>query len=157
MKSGFTPKSLALLFSAVVLLYVAVFYGLEHARQRKGPWDVAFLTNAQGSPVIVVSQPRLGLSDLTIVFHGENASNTTGRVLFDRVRRPTPFGNVIYEDLTFLPGVVTFDLFGHEIELLPRTLIANKNQIRWQSAAVIDLWPTNKLAEPPRPPKARDR
>jgi hypothetical protein len=62
---------------------------------------------------------------------------------------------VIYEDLTFLPGVVTFDLFGHEVELLPRALIANKKQVPWKSGVTIDLWPTNKPAEPPRPPKAR--
>ena len=87
----------------------------------------------------------------------QHASNATGRVLFDRVKQPVPFGKVIYEDLTFLPGVVTFDLFGHEIELLPRALIANKKQVAWQSGVTVDLWPTNKPAEPPHPPKARRR
>jgi hypothetical protein len=53
--------------------------------------------------------------------------------------------------------VVTFDLFGHEIELLPRALIVNKRSIPWQSGATIDLWPTNKPAVPPHPPKVRKR
>ena len=72
-------------------------------------------------------------------------------VLFDRPRKPAPFGKVIYEDLTQLPGVVTFDLFGHEIELLPRVLVVNKRQIKWNSQASIELWPTNKLPQPPKP------
>jgi hypothetical protein len=60
---------------------------------------------------------------------------------------------VIYEDLTFLPGVVTFDLLGHEVELLPRALVVNKKLVEWQSGMTVDLWPTNKPAEPPQPPK----
>lgn len=157
MKSGFTPKSIAILFVAVLGLYVAVFYGIERTRQHKGPWVVDFQMSVEDSPVLIVSQAKLGLSDVRIVAHDEHASNATGRVLFDRVKQPVPFGKVIYEDLTFLPGVVTFDLFGHEIELLPRALIANKKQVAWQSGVTVDLWPTNKPAEPPHPPKARRR
>jgi hypothetical protein len=153
MKSGFPYKPVTLLFLIVLGIYLAVFYGFEMVRHRKGPWEVDFRTNAQGSALIRVSQPRLGLKDVQITFHGEDARNASGRVAFDRVRTPVPFGKVIYEDLTFLPGVVTFDLFGHEVEILPRALIVNKEQIPWRSGAEIDLWPTNKLAEPPRPPK----
>jgi hypothetical protein len=157
MKSGFTAKAIALLFGTVLVLYVVVFFAIERARHHKGPWEVDFQTYADGSPVLIVSQPKLGLSDMKIVAHGETPSNAVGRVSFDQVKRPVPFGKVIYEDLTFLPGVVTFDLFGHEIELLPRALIADKKLVAWKSGATIDLWPTNKPAEPPHPPKARSR
>ena len=157
MKSGFTAKPIALLFVAVLGLYLAVFYGIERARQHKGPWTVDFQTNVDASPVLIVSQAKLGLSNVRIVVHGENARNATGRVSFDQVKRPVPFGKVIYEDLTFLPGVVTFDLFGHEIELLPRALIANKRLVAWQSGITVELWPTNKPVEPPHPPKTRSR
>src|SRR5262245_18262395 len=157
--SNFSPKSIALLFVAVLGLYLATFYTIERARLRKGPWEVDFQTNAEGNATLVVHQPRLGLADVRIVFHGERATatNLPAHVSFDRVKLSTPFGRVIYEDLTFLPGVVTFDLFGHEIELLPRTLIVNKRQVPWQSGAAVDLWPTNKPAEPPQPPKPRNR
>lgn len=157
MKSGFTAKSIALLFGAVLVLYVAVFFAIERARHHKGPWEVDFQTYSDGSPVLIVSQAKLGLSDVKIVAHGETPSNAVGQVSFDQVKRPVPFGKVIYEDLTFLPGVVTFDLFGHEIELLPRTLIADKKLVPWKSGSTIDLWPTNKPAEPPHPPKGRSR
>lgn len=157
MKSAFTAKSIALLFVAVLAFYLAVFFGIEQSRKHRGPWEVDFRTNADGSPVLMVSQTRLGLSDARIVIHGENAANASGRVSFDQVKRPVPFGRVIYEDLTFLPGVVTFDLFGHEIELLPRALIADKKLVAWKSGATVDLWPTNKPAEPPHPPKIRNR
>ena len=157
MKSAITPKSIALLFPVVLVLYFVVFYGIEHVRHRQGPWEVDFQMNTQGVPRLVVSQPRLGIDRMQILFHGEIATNATGHVAFDRVQRPVPFGKVIYEDLTFLPGVVTFDLFGHEIELLPRVLIANKQEIRWRSGATLDLWPTNKLAQPPMPPPGGPR
>lgn len=157
MQSGFTVRSVALLFLVVLTLYAAVFSALESARRHKGPWEVGFQTNAQGDPMLLVSQAKLGLNEVRIVVHGENASHATGRVVFNRVKQPVPFGRVIYEDLTFLPGVVTFDLFGHEIELLPRALIANKHLVSWQSGMTVDLWPTNRPAERPHPPKARGR
>ncbi len=157
MKCSITPKSIALFFPVVLVLYLLVFYGIEHVRQRQGPWEVDFQATSEGTPMLVVSQSRLGLKRMQILFHGENTSLATGHVSFDRVQRPVPFGKVIYEDLTFLPGVVTFDLFGHEIELLPRVLIANEQEIPWRSGAVFDLWPTNKPAEPPRPPKGGRR
>ena len=162
MKSGITPRSLILLFPVVLVLYFGVFYGLEHLRQRRGPWEVEFTSTPQGEPMLVVNQSALGVRDLKLVFRGERATNEPGRVRFDRVQRPVPFGRVIYEDLTFLPGVVTFDLFGHEVELLPRVLIANKREIPWpagaqDSSAIIDFWPTNKPAQPPSPPKKRPR
>lgn len=157
MKSGFTAKSIVILFFVVLGLYLAVFFGIEQTRHRKGPWDVDFQTNTEGAPMLIVSQPKLGLSDVRIVVHGENASNAAGRVSFDQVKRSVPFGRVIYEDLTFLPGVVTFDLFGHEIEVLPRALVVNKKLVSWRSGMTVDLWPTNKPAEPPHPPKSRAR
>jgi hypothetical protein len=157
MKSGVTAKSIALLFFAVLGLYLAVFFGIERARQHKGPWEVDFQANTPGNPTLIVSHPKLGLRDVKIVVHGEIATNAGGQVSFDKVKQPVPFGKVIYEDLTFLPGVVTFDLFGHEIELLPRALIANKKQVAWKSGVTVELWPTNKPAEPPHPPRARRR
>jgi hypothetical protein len=156
MQSGFSAKSVALLFIAVLLFYLGAFYGCEYMRVRKGPWEVQFNNNAAG-PSIVVHQPKLGISGVKIVFHDEQASATglSDRVAFNRPLMTTPFGKVIYEDLTFLPGVVTFDLFGHEIELLPRVLIVNKREVPWVSNSTVELFRTNKLAMPPKPPHKR--
>src|SRR5687767_5999111 len=154
MKSGITARSIVLSFFVVLALYGAAFYGIEYVRHRKGPWQVDFRVEASGNPVVEIAQKNLDLSGVKIFFHGEHATNAPGTVRFDRVSQPVPFGKVIYEDLTFLPGVVTFDLFGHEIEILPRALIVNKKTIPWLSGATFDLWPTNKPAVPPKPPKA---
>ena len=53
-----------------------------------------------------------------------------------------PFGECIYQDLMFLPGVVTMNLLGHEIELMPRTLVIDKKEIPWST-------PAGKIAVPP--------
>ena len=154
--AGLTPKSVAIVFVVVAAFYFATFWGIERFRKHRGPWEVAFGSDAQGEATLIVSQPALKLSGVRLVVHGERATNGPGVVRFDRVQQPVPFGRVIYEDLTFrLPGVVTFDLFGHEVELLPRVLIVNKKEVPWQSGATVDLWPTNKPAVPPQPPKPR--
>lgn len=155
MKTGFSARSIILLFLAVLGLYIAVFYGIEYARQRKGAWEVNFLTDSQGNPSIVVYQPRLNISSLEVVFAGEKVgrTNLSERVIFNRPKKPVPFGKVIYEDLTFLPGVVTFDFFGHELELLPRVMIVNKREVPWKSDSVVELAATNKLPTAPKPAK----
>ena len=157
MQSGFTAKSIALLFVAVLLLYLGAFYGCEYMRGRKGPWEVHFHTDEAGHPSVVIYQPKLGISAVEILFHDEQlpATNLSQRVAFAKPLTPVPFGKVIYEDLTFLPGVVTFDLFEHEIELLPRVLIVNKREVPWTSDTTVELAKTNKLAIPPKPPGMR--
>jgi hypothetical protein len=50
-----------------------------------------------------------------------------------------PFGELLYQDPTFLPGTVTMRLFGHVVELLPRVLTVDKKEYPWQSGAVIQL------------------
>jgi hypothetical protein len=42
-------------------------------------------------------------------------------------------------DTTFLPGTLTFELFSHEIELLPRALIIDRQDHPWQPDAMIIL------------------
>ena len=34
----------------------------------------------------------------------------------------------------FLPGIVTMNLLGHEIELMPRTLVVDKKEVPWSTA-----------------------
>ena len=144
-----------MLFAAVLLAYLAVFSGIEYARHRKGPWKVDFMTDAEGCPYIGVFQKHLRIS-ARLAFPDERTGRTNfgQRVAFDHPKKSVPFGKVIYEDLTFLPGVVTFDFFGHEVELLPRVLIVNKKETAWN--AVVELYSTNKPAVPPKPAKGYD-
>jgi hypothetical protein len=153
MKFGITPKSIIVWFFVVLSLYLCVFYGTEYWRHRKGPWEVNFVTDSEGNPSVVIYQPYLNISSVELLFPGEKVARTnlSQRVAFDRPLQKVMFGRVLYEDLTFLPGVVTFDLFGHEIELLPRTLIINKKEVPWKSETVIEMSPTNKLPQPLKP------
>ena len=153
MKSGITPKSIAISFVVVLMLYIGVFNGIEWWRHRRGAWEVTFLTDASGNPAVIIYQPALNISSVELVFLGEHVlrTNLAEKVLFDRPLKQVPFGHVLYEDLTVLPGVVTFDLFGHEIELLPRVLFINKKEIPWRSDSIVELSETNKPATPPKP------
>lgn len=159
MKQGLSAKSLLIAFGAVIVLYFAGFYGIEHLRHRKGPWEVRFGTGPNGVPFAEISQPALRISEVKLAFPGETSTNAAQTVRFERPTPGTavPFGRVIYEDLTFLPGVVTLDLYGHEVELLPRTLILNRKSVPWRSGAVIELSRDGKPSKPPQPPAARER
>ena len=76
------PKHLLIGFLLALGLYAAFFAGDQWTRSRKGPWEVRFTTNAQGEASIVVSQPKLGIADVSVTFGGEAATNF-GEVRFD--------------------------------------------------------------------------
>jgi len=156
-KSDLSAKSVILFFVAILALYLAAFYGWEHWQRRLGPWEVEFTTDTQGEPAVEINQSGLKISSLRLVFQGERvaATNLNQRVVFNRVERQGPFGKVIYEDLRSMPGVVTFDFFGHEIELVPRVLVVNRSEVPWKSPQVIELSPTNKPAIAPALPQNR--
>jgi hypothetical protein len=150
MQSNRLVREIALLFAVVVLLYLGAFYGVEHLRARKGPWEVTFTTDAARQPVLVIDQPGAEIKDVRIVLTGEALpdAHQPAKIVFDKPQQPpfdAPFGRVVHEDLTFLPGAVTFHVFGHEIELLPRTLILNRQERPWQSGTTFTLHATNKL------------
>ena len=154
MKLGRPFQILIALFALVLALYLASFHGLEYLRHRKGPWSVRFDATTDGTPFAEISQPRLGINSVRLIFPGETFTNAAETIHFalPEPTHPVPFGRVIYEDLTFLPGVVTFDLFGHEIELVPRTLVVNRKAIPWRPGAMIELARDRKPATPPQPP-----
>jgi len=151
------------LFAGTLVLYLAGFYGIEHLRERKGPWRVSFDATATGGPTMTISQPALGIDGFRVVFDGADTNGlASGELTFDEPGRnaqsmdktpessqelkqksfPVPFGECIYQDLMFLPGVVTMNLLGHQIELMPRTLVIDKKEVPWSTPrAQITLQP----------------
>ena len=141
------------LFLFTLALYFAGFYGVEHFRARKGPWVVAFDSQA-AQPTMTIRQTALGIDGFRVVFDGVNTNGlTSGEVRFNNPKLnaramdktpessqelkqksfPVPFGECIYQDLMFLPGVVTMNLLGHEVELMPRTLVVDKKEVPWNT------------------------
>jgi hypothetical protein len=146
MNPGIRWKSVLMAFAIIAVLYFALFYGLEFWKHRQGPWEISFSVDGEGNPGIVIYEPKLNISSVELLFPGEKAgpTNLVQRVAFDRPEKQLPFGKVMYEDLTTLPGVVTLDLFGHVIEIFPRALLVDKKEYAWKSELNIELSPTNK-------------
>jgi hypothetical protein len=143
------PRHLAIGFALALVIYGSFFTCDQRLRHRKGPWDVTFSTNSSGLPAIIINQPALRITNVQVVFHSETPTDSPGHVAFDKPQQSIPFGKVKFEDLTYLPGSVAFDFFGHEVELLPRTLYLNKVEHPWKSHEVFALQPGQKL-----PPEA---
>lgn len=149
-------KSITLTFVLSVFFYFLAYGWISRWQTGRGPWQVEFTTNQVGVAQIIITQPALGFSNITVRFEGETLAptNHTGLVLFSKPRQPTPFGELIYDDLMQQPGVITLDLFGHEVELLPKYLILNRQPVNWTNGAVITLAATNKIPPgTPRPAK----
>jgi hypothetical protein len=129
-----------------VVIYAGGFGLDQHLRTRRGPWEVEFTRTTNGTPMIVIRQDALGITDVRLMFPGEATSNGSESIRFDVPERSVPWGRVKYEDLTYLPGVVTLDAFGHEIELLPRTLYVNRMAVGWGPGTNITLEASDRPA-----------
>ena len=149
MKSDNPLRHFAITFGIAVLVYVIFYAGIEHRRTRNGPWQVVFTNDSIGAPTLLINQPKLAITNLQITFAGETNSNSAPALLVFNTPRQTPydvpFGKCVFMDTTFLPGTVVFDLFGHEIQLMPRVLTIDKKEIHWQSSATIGVPRTNKF------------
>jgi hypothetical protein len=139
-------KHAALAFAFALFGYVLFFSCDAHLRTRKGPWIVDFGRTTNGEPMITINQPNLNVQNVRILLQGEKATNT-GTIRFETPQHlDTPYGRVRFHDLTYLPGTITLDLFGHEVEMLPRTLFINTKEVPWRNDELIVLTPTNKIA-----------
>jgi len=147
MKPQGPAKHFIVAFLLALVGYIFFYQTIEHQRTRKGPWQVSFTQGTAGAPTLIIVQPKLAITNVQISFPGETLpvtnSQPTITTLFFAQPRPVPydvpFGKCVFIDTTFLPGTITFDLFGHEIELLPRALIIDCEEHRWQPNATIPL------------------
>ena len=139
MKSDRLPKILLVGFIFALVIYILAFSYIQNRRTANGPWRVVFLSNSAGTPSLLVEQPKLNISK-RITFPGQQLSHTNLAQAFvfdDPTKTNAPFGEIVFQDLTFLPGTVTFIFFGHELELLPRILIIDKEEHGWKSGATV--------------------
>jgi len=144
-----TWKSVVLTFVGAVIFYALAWSWLNKWQTGTGPWEVSFSTNSTGVPQLIIAQPSLRISNITVLFEGETlaATNGTGLVAFHKPKTQTPFGRVIYDDLMFQPGSVAVDCFGHVVEMIPSALILNSISNGWRNASTYSLFPTNKLPD----------
>jgi len=155
MKRGNLAWQVILVLALVAVGYFCVFHFIERRRVAKGPWVVTFIAEG-GDPAMVVNQPTLDIRDVRLVFAGERgATNTSQSLEFSEARSvpfAVPFGQCVFLDTLFLPGTVTFEMFGHQIQLLPRVLTIDHVEHAWRSHETIPLArATNQpAAAPPR-------
>ena len=145
MKREGALRQFLIAFLIAAVAYAVLYTVIENRRTRKGPWLVNF-GQASGAPAIIINQPRVGITNVTLIFEGQTAagSPTPLPLNFAEARMvpfEVPYGKVIFLDTTFLPGTVTMQLFGHEIELLPRVLILDHSEHPWSPNEVIRVMP----------------
>jgi hypothetical protein len=156
MKKKGAVRQFLIAFLITAIAYAVLFTVVEKMRGRKGPWQVSF-GEAAGEPAIVIDQPRLGITNVTLVFEGQSAERSPLQRPPWRFAeaRPVPFdvpyGRVIFLDTTFLPGTVTMQLFGHEIEFIPRVLVLDNEEHAWRSGETIRVAPAKTLPSSPEP------
>ena len=142
MKSDPIWKQVIAVFVAAVIGYFAVFYFIEHQRRKDGPWQATF-TSVDGLPAIIVNHPKSQLTNITIVFVDATVTNNLPlTVAFEHGRSAPfdlPFGKCVFIDAIYMPGTAVCEIFGHQIQLMPRVLTIDKVERPWRSGEKILL------------------
>ena len=125
-----------------LILYIAIFSWMENKRRKNGPWEITF-TQTDNAPALLLNHTKIGLTNITILFPDAVAPTNAPQTLrFEHGRVAPfdlPFGKCVFLDTLFLPGTVTCEIFGHEIQLLPRVLTIDRVEHPWQPGEKILL------------------
>jgi hypothetical protein len=143
-RSAGIVKHLAIAFLMAVALYAASFAWIQHRRVFRGPWEITFISDAAGRPSLAIAQSNLKISE-TLTFPGQKiaTNNLRDAERFPEAVTSLPFGEMVFQDPTFLPGNITMRQFGHEIQLLPRVVLIDRKEIPWRAGETIEVGPTN--------------
>jgi hypothetical protein len=134
---------------AALIGYFLLYAADSHLRTRRGPWEVTFLAESDGTPALRIAQTALGLSNIVVRFPGEHVDSSSNplprRIRFEQPMTPVPFGRVAFDDLMYQPGTVVLHCFGHEVQMLPRALFLDRIEHPWIDGRVFELKPEGKL------------
>jgi hypothetical protein len=140
-------KTLAIVGLVTLIVYITVFSLVEGNRRKDGPWELTF-TQVNDSPALRINQAKLSLTNITILFaEAIVPTNLPQTIRFQHGQvAPVelPFGKCVFLDTLYLPGTVTCEMFGHEIQLLPRTLTIDRVEHPWHAGEKILL--TNRVS-----------
>lgn len=148
-----SPLKTVLIIGLVSLgLYIVFFSWMEQRRYKNGPWEVTF-TQQDDRPTLLLSHPRFGITNVVIQFvGGALTTNLPQTVRFQHGQvapLDLPFGKCVFLDTLFLPGTVACELFGHQIQLMPRTLTIDRTARPWTSGEKILLTNRNSATLSP--------
>lgn len=125
-----------------VIGYALIFSWIENRRRKNGPWEMTF-TQVDNSPALLINHQKIGLTNVTIVFTEAGApTNLPQTVSFPHGKVAPfelPFGTCIFLDTLYLPGTVTCEMFGHRIQILPRTMTIDRVERPWSPGEKILL------------------
>ena len=150
-------KTFVGLFFATLFIYITGYGGCMAYRHRGGPWAVTQDKQSDGTPLMKVEHHRvLASGPVTLTFPGETAPSRFTNAPYQRVfSMPNtnifPYGPILFLDTTILPGSVAFDVFGHIVEILPRTMILDGREIPWIPGTNIAVPATGKIPADQRP------
>jgi hypothetical protein len=134
-------KIFAVGFLLALIVYIASFSFIQRQREHNGPWLIVFQTDADNRPSIVISHTNLHIEPHTISFPEAKGPRPDflKEIHFNGPITNVPFGEIVFQDPTFLPGTVMFNFWGHGVELMPRTMIIDQQEVPWHSKTNLTL------------------
>ena len=139
-----------------LVVYAISFKWIEGRRTRNGPWEITFTAGISNPPTLTINQTNLQIQNVKITFPNQQSPATNITLSFEMAQQvpfDIPFGRCSFMDTTFLPGTRVFELYGHEIQLIPRVLTIDRKELPWISGTTIALTNAGILTSTNQPAK----
>ena len=149
-KSSNPARHFILAFIIAAVGYFALYQLDSYLRLHRGAWQVTFAREASGAPSLTINEPKLGIANVRIVLAGETvpAEKLPVTVVCDQPFLSLPFGELAFHDVTYLPGTIVLNAFGHGIQLIPHALTIDRSEVAWESGKTYQLEAANKFPFP---------
>jgi hypothetical protein len=132
-------KHFAAALVIAVVFYFVTFTWIERRRAGSGPWEITFRADAGGTPSLSIAETNLNILQIIRFPRERTTPNLSKTITFRSLSPDLPFGEMLYQDPTFLPGTVAMRLFGHQVQLLPRVLTIDRKEYPWHSGREIEV------------------
>jgi hypothetical protein len=139
MRSEGILKHVGVALLIAVVFYFVTYTWIEHRRVVHGPWEIRFSSDTAGVPSLSISETELNISKTVRFTGGKTKPNISKSVEFRLETPELPFGEIVFQDPTFLPGTLSMHLFDHKVELVPRVLFIDGKEYPWNSTNEVEV------------------
>ena len=139
-------KGLFAVFVGTLFAYVTVYGACTAMKRRGGAWELTFALS-NDVPALVIRHPSRLPEPVTVLFPGEKPERMDlpiTAVFNVPITNRMAFGPVLHIDTSTLPGVVTLNCFGHAVEIFPRALSLDLQEVPWVPGTNITLTAAGK-------------
>lgn len=115
-----------------IFIIITIFAILTFTIRSGNPWIACYDLDNNGHMVIKITNQEIARVGVSIYFKTDIKNFKKTNIKFNKTIKNIPFGNIIHQDITTLPGRVQFTFQDNHIEMMESKLVVNYENYKWR-------------------------